>query len=120
MNDADWMKLFVEHSSSVMTFWHVYVLVVTVLVGFVTQIEELDSIRYFLVIAFAFFALTNLYPMYQAQVTLEKIREKMSDEAGEIFQVSSALMISVVHVILDVFVIWFLICWGRCLLLNAG
>jgi len=113
MKEADWMKLFMEQSSLSMTFWNVYVLVVGLLVGFVTQINNLEGLRYFLVTGFVFFALINWYPMYQAQISLVKIHKRMSKTSRNMFRVLPACIVAAVHFVLDVFVIGFLVAWGK-------
>ena len=70
-----------------MTFWSVYVLVVGLVVGFVAHRGSLEGIRWFLVFAFAVFALTNGYPMFLAQCTLQSIHAKLPAEAREIFKI---------------------------------
>lgn len=103
-----------------MTFWNVYVLVVGLLVGFVTQIDNLEGLRYLLVAGFVFFALINWYPMYQAQITLVKIHERMPDTSRNMFRVLPACIVSAVHFVLDVFVIVFVVVWGKCIGPAAG
>ena len=109
MTDMDWMGLFVEQSNLVIMLWTVYVLVVSLLVGFVAQRERLDGIRWLLVGTFALFALVSAYSMYIAQDALEKIHGKMSCNAQEIFTVSSTCWVLVFHLILDALVLLFMI-----------
>ena len=66
-----------------MTIWSVYVLVV----GFVVHKGSLEGIRWFLVFAFAVLALTNGYPMFLAQRTLQSIHDKLPAEAREMFKI---------------------------------
>lgn len=108
MKPHEWASLFIEQSSSVMTLWNVYIVVVLGLVGFI--IQKGDSIRkkdiYIFMGSFFCFALSNGIPLYQAQLTLIDIHEKLSDKA--IFTVTSAEVVLSIHILFDAIVLWFL------------
>ena len=72
MKEVDWINTFIQQSSSVMTFWNVYIVVVLGIVGFIIQKGDSVSIKDMRIIigAFALFALSNGIPLYQAQDTL--------------------------------------------------
>ena len=63
--------------------------------------------------AFAVFALTNGYPMFRAQRTLQAIHAKLPAEAREMFKIWSPWEVASVHIILDVLVVIFLFHRGK-------
>lgn len=113
MRNQDWIALFNGQSGTVMTFWSVYVLVVGLVVGFVVQKERLDGVNWLWVGAFLFFALTNGYPMFRAQRTVQAIHAKLPGEAREMFKIWPPWEVASVHIILDVLVVIFLFRRGK-------
>ena len=113
MKNQDWIALFNGQSGTVMTFWSVYVLVVGLVVGFVVQKERLDEFKWLLVAAFLLFALTNGYPMYLAQETLQSIHAKLPCEAREMFKIWAPWQVASVHIVLDALVVIFLFQRGK-------
>ena len=113
MCEKDWITLFVHQSDLVMTLWTVYVAVVALIIGFVAQKEQLNGIRWVLVAAMSLFALVNGVPLVRAQMTLVEIHERLSCDAYLMLSVTPALIVALVHVVMDAIVVLFLIGWGR-------
>ena len=81
--EIDWYSIYIQQSNSVMTFWNVYIVVSVGMVGFVIQKGEAitSKDRNVFVFGFVLFAVSNLYPMFEAQSDLLKVYKKLPDEA---------------------------------------
>jgi hypothetical protein len=104
----DWYSIFIQQSSSVMTFWNVYIAVVIGLLGFVIQkgssITPKDKAVF--MVAFALFALSNLYPMYDAQSSLVQIYANLP--SGSVFSEPHTCPLVIVHILFDIIILMFL------------
>ena len=108
MKEIDWINTFIQQSSSVMTLWNVYIVVVLGIIGFIVQKGDSVSIKDMKIIigAFILFALSNGIPLYQAQDTLFQIHEKMANK--EMFTAHPAWVVALVQLTFDAIVLVFL------------
>lgn len=113
MNEERWIELYLGHSDYVMTLWTVYVLVLTLVVGFVARQPRLGAVRGLLVVAFLLFAIGNGVPLFRTQTTLVDIHARLPDETLEILRVSSPCHGALIHAVIDVIVLVFLVGWGN-------
>jgi hypothetical protein len=113
MSDQHWIPIFIQQSSSVMILWNVYIVVVVGVIGFVLQKGAAlsKSDRYTLIIVFLIFALSNGWPLYEAQSTLFQIWSCISFLVQPMFHATEPLIVSCVHALFDIFVIVFLYTW---------
>ena len=108
MKEVDWINTFIQQSSSVMTLWNVYIVVVLGMIGFIVQKGDAVSTKDMKIIigAFVLFALSNGMPLYQAQDTLVQIHEKIINK--EMFTTFPAWAVSLVQLVFDAIVLVFL------------
>ena len=105
MNDDNWYSLLVNQANAVTTLWNIYIAVILGLLAFMAQ--KGDSIKrndiFVLMGAFFIFAISNVVPLYHAQVALVAIHSKLPDD--DIYWVSSTCVVVGLHVIFDVLVL---------------
>lgn len=111
MTDQDWLKLYFQASTAVMTLWTVYVAVVGLIVGYVANAKPPGSVRCVVVVAFLLFVLANGYPLLQAQSALVWIRSMLSYEPRAIFTALSPWVVGSAHCIADILVLSIIIGW---------
>ena len=108
MDDQFWIRIFIDQSKSVMELWTLYVLVVTIVIGFVAQKEVLSrSTGIVLAAGFIFVAAANAVPLLEAQSTLEEIRGKLSRDGRGMFSALPVWSVAIFHIALDILVIGF-------------